>query len=456
MKRFWMRSLTGQWVAFMLLALALSQLLYFFIYRAEQARTVQELRRDEFLARSASVSRLVDTVDPTLHPEILRATSTAAVRFWLASEAPGDPADWQNTARDRLLESSRPPEASDLTTQADGHWESLSAESQFGDSHARLMRLGKWNGFGLAVPAKNGLWLNAVYAKPGAVTGPPPLYYVSLGFTAVLLSLVSIMVARRVGRPLRRLTEAAERLGRGEEVPPLPEDGADDVRRTSIAFNQMQSRLRRFVQDRTRMVAAISHDLRTPITSMRLRAEFVEDEETREKMISTLDEMKAMTEATLAFAREDATSEETRSVDMNALLGSLCADLSELGLQVDFAEGDRIPCNCRPDALRRAFRNVIENGVRYGNRARVSVAASDDDLEILVEDDGPGIAVADREKVFDPFVRLEQSRNRSTGGVGLGLSIARSIIRRHGGDIELMDGSPGLRVRLHLPRQQPD
>ena len=454
MKRFWMRSLTGQWVAFMLLALALSQVVYFFIYRAEQARTVLELRRDEFLARSASVSRLVNTVDPTLHPEILRATSTASVRFWLTSETPGDPVNWQKTASSRLLESLHPPEASDLTIQADARWEKLPADNPFGDAPPQLMRLGKWNAFGLAVPVKNGLWLNAVYAKPGTASGPPPLYYVSLGFTAVLLSLVSVIVARRVGRPLRRLTGAAERLGRGEEVPPLPEEGADDIRRTSIAFNQMQSRLGRFVQDRTRMVAAISHDLRTPITSMRLRAEFVEDPETREKMISTLDEMKAMTEATLAFAREDATSEETRCIDMNALLGSLCADLAELGWEVDFTEGDRIPCNCRPDSLRRAFRNLIENGVRYGNRVRVSLSASDQDLEILVEDDGSGIAPADREKVFDPFVRLEDSRNRGTGGAGLGLSIARSIIRRHGGDIELLDGSPGLRVRLHLPRQQ--
>lgn len=456
MKRFWMRSLTGQWVAFMLLALALSQVLYFFIYREEQARTVLELRRDEFLARSASVSRLVDTVDPSLHPEILRATNTASVRFWLTSGPSENTAAWQKTASERLLESSRPPEVSDLAIQSAGRWENLPADSQFGASPAKIMRLGKWNGFGLVVPVKNGLWLNAVYAKPGNVSGPPPLYYMSLGFTALLLSLVSVMVARRVGRPLRRLAESADRLGHGEEVPLLPEEGADDIRRTSIAFNQMQSRLRRFIEDRTRMIAAISHDLRTPITSMRLRAEFVEDEETREKMISTLDEMKAMTEATLAFAREDAMGEETRSIDMNALLESLCADLSELGWQVEFSEGGRVPCRCRPDSLRRAFRNVIENAVRYGNRARVSMTASNDELRIIVEDDGPGIAAADRDRVFDPFVRLEHSRNRSTGGAGLGLSIARSIIRRHGGDIELMEGSPGLRVCLHLPRNAED
>jgi signal transduction histidine kinase len=185
---------------------------------------------------------------------------------------------------------------------------------------------------------------------------------------------------------------------------------------------------------------------------MRLRAEFIEDEETREKLISSLDEMQVMTESTLAFAREEAVNEETRAVDLNALLGSLCADLSEIGWKVEFREGERVVLRCRPDAMRRAFRNVIENAVRYGGYARVSAEASDDALNVLVEDGGPGISVEDRERVFDPFVRLEDSRNRSTGGTGLGLSIARSIVRSHGGEIELLDGPPAFRVRHHLPR----
>jgi len=199
------------------------------------------------------------------------------------------------------------------------------------------------------------------------------------------------------------------------------------------------------------MVAAISHDLRTPITSMRLRAEFIDDEETRTKMISTLDEMKAMAESTLAFAREEAVTEETRAIDINALLGSLCADLSEIGWKVGFREGERAVWRCRPDALRRAFRNVIENAVRYGGEARVGFAMSPEGLEVTVEDDGPGIPPDQRERVFDPFVRLEDSRNRGTGGAGLGLSIARSIVRSHGGEVALAEGAP-FRVRVTLPR----
>lgn len=452
MRRFWMRSLTGQWIALTLVALVASQVLFYYIYRAEQARTVLELRRDEFLARAAAVSRLMNTVEPSLHPEILQATNTGVVRFWTTSAGPGEMLNWQVDARARLMESNRPPEISLLPPQPRARWEAPAGENRFKEPQARMANLRDWNGFGLVVPIKEGLWLNAVYAKPGAVSGPPWFHYLSLVLAAVLLSLVSILLVRRLGMPLRRLTDSAERLGRGEEVPPLPEEGADDVRHLTIAFNRMQSRLRRFVEDRTRMIAAISHDLRTPITSMRLRAEFIEDEETRSKMISTLDEMKGMAESTLAFAREESVTEETRSIDINALLGSLCADLSEIGWNVEFREGERIAWRCRPEALRRAIRNVIENAICYGGQARVSAGQVTGGLDVIVEDDGPGIPGDQRERVFDPFVRLEDSRSRDTGGAGLGLSIARSIIRNHGGEISFHKGSGGFRVKLYLPK----
>lgn len=198
------------------------------------------------------------------------------------------------------------------------------------------------------------------------------------------------------------------------------------------------------------MLAAIGHDLRTPITSMRLRSEFVADEETRRKLLATLDEMQTMTEATLTFAREEAMREETRTVDLSALIESLCADLSDLGWDVTFRNGERIAYRCRPDALRRAVRNLIENAVRYGQRARVFLASTDNAIEVAVEDDGPGIAEQEFERVFAPFVRLENSRNRETGGVGLGLAIARSIVRGHGGDITLANGG-GLHATIRLP-----
>lgn len=454
MSRLWMRSLTGQWILLMLLALLMSQLLFYFIYRAEQARAVLELRRDEVLARATSVATLVETVDPALFPVILRATNTGVVRFWLEdAEAAPNPVTWQEKARQHLLESPRPPAASEIQVQPKVVWETTPTDGGGDKQPMQMLNLKAWNGFGLIIAIRDNLSLHTVYAKPQSLAGPPWSYYLSLIITALLLSLVSVLVARRVGRPLQKLTDSAERLGRGEEVEPLPEAGADDIRRTAAAFNRMQLRLRRFVEDRTRMMAAISHDLRTPITSMRLRAEFLKDEETKRKFIASLDEMQTMTESTMAFAREESASEPTRIVDLNALIESLCFDLADLGWDVSYNCVERLPWRCRPNALRRALRNVIENAVRYGDRARVHLVPDADGVAVIVDDDGTGIAAADHERVFDPFVRLEGSRNRNTGGVGLGLSIARSILRSHGGDIKLAEGDTGLRVCMRLPEK---
>jgi signal transduction histidine kinase len=482
MKRFWMRSLSGQLIGLMLLALLASQGVAFLFHRSDRVNLLRSVQRDEFLARVASVSRLIATTDPSLHPEILRAPSTTQTRYWLSPEGPAEPQAWQRIARDFLMRAlpSRPganqpgrqpadkgsfvtnPRFSedDLRVAVGPAWEMLAPESWPGGRPARVLTLDAWNGLGVAVQIREGLWLHTVYAKPDLITQSPANYYVSFGCTAVLLLLVAVLAARRVGRPLQRLTDQAERLGRGENLAPLPEAGPEDIRRTTEAFNRMQERIKRFVEGRTQMLAAISHDLRTPITSLRLRAEFVEDPEMKEKLIATLDEMQTMTEAALAFAREEAVVEPTRTTDLDALIESLCVDLAELGWDVKFADGDRVPWRGRPDGLRRALRNVIENAVRYGERARVRLVVLDQWFEIVVEDDGPGIPEADFERVFAPFVRLETSRNRATGGVGLGLAIARSIARSHGGDILLVNWkdktSGGLRAVIRLPRAAED
>jgi signal transduction histidine kinase len=189
---------------------------------------------------------------------------------------------------------------------------------------------------------------------------------------------------------------------------------------------------------------------------LRLRAEFVEDEETRVKIVETLDEMQQMAEATLAFARGEAAPEETRLVDLGGLVSAVCADLAATGSDVACDDFRGLTARCRPVALKRAFRNVIENAVAYGKRARVSIARRDEAIAVAVDDDGPGIPNSELEKVFKPFVRLEGSRNRETGGAGLGLAIARSIVRGHGGEIALENRPEGgLRATLLLPVAAP-
>ncbi|MEM7566879.1 MAG: ATP-binding protein [Pseudomonadota bacterium] len=294
-------------------------------------------------------------------------------------------------------------------------------------------------------------WLVAEVAPPA----PPPVgrtFLIVFLANALATGTVVALAARRLSRPLRRLREAAERFGRGEPVEPLALEGPDEVRRAAGAFNEMRARLERLIRDRTIMLASLSHDLRTPITSLRLRAEFVEDEETRERIVETLDEMRAMTEETLAFARDDAVREPERALDLTALAETLVDDLRARGAEAELMEGPRVVASVRVNALRRALRNLTDNAVTYGGRVRVTVGAGEGGPEILIDDDGPGIAPDDRERVFTPFMRLEGSRSRETGGTGLGLAIARSLIRAQGGDIALEDApSGGLRVRVTLP-----
>jgi len=465
-------SLVGQMVGLLLLALAMSQAIGFFIYRDERTDALRGVVADEFISRAASVAQLLEATPPALHAQILRAVATSYTRYWTAPTEPTDVTAWQRQACQHLAEaasSSRsPPFAARpspggqilgadflaaipaFAAPSGAAWEILPASAWPLARPAKLLRLDHAYALGLAVPLGGG-WLNAAYAKPLSPDWSSQAY-VSLAIMAVAISLIALLTARRIARPLRHLACAVERLGRGEEVAPLSESGPKDIRQTAEAFNRMQARLRRFIDDRTRMLAALGHDLRTPITALRLRAEFVAEAGVREKLLVTLDEMQAMAETALAFAREESAGEPTRTIDLTALLESLCDDLGDLGCDVVFADGERLPYRCRPAALRRAARNLIQNAVRYGERARVVLRRSGEAIEITVDDDGPGIPEPEFERVFQPFVRLEGSRNRATGGVGLGLSIARTIARDHGGDIALANRpGGGLRASIVLP-----
>lgn len=268
----------------------------------------------------------------------------------------------------------------------------------------------------------------------------------------LLIAILAILAVRRATMPVSLFAKAAERLGLGLNAEPLAESGTGEVRRAARAFNTMQSRLQRFVKDRTQMLAAISHDLRTPITRMRLRAEFVDDSEQRDKMLSDLDDMEAMISATLAFAREDAANEPASPTDVAALVARIVSDEEEGGHAVSYTGPESLERTIRPLGLKRALANMVGNAIKYGECADVSLTKTEDGIEILVDDKGPGIPDAEKEQVFTPFFRLEGSRSRDTGGTGLGMTIARNAIRAMGGDIELLDRAEGgLRVRVTLP-----
>jgi signal transduction histidine kinase len=268
----------------------------------------------------------------------------------------------------------------------------------------------------------------------------------------VLVGLLSVWTARWLATPISAFAAAAQRLGVDKDAPPLTARGPHELRIAIGAFNQMQDRLRRFISDRTQMVAAMSHDLKTPLTRLRLRAEFVGDHEQQRKMLADLDEMTAMIESTLAFASDEAQREPRMLVDLGALLESVCENAGDAGGAVSVEARHGIDVTCRPTAISRLIANLIDNAVKYGGSARATLERAVDRVIVTIEDNGPGIPPDEREKVFAPFYRLESSRNRETGGAGLGLAIARTIAREHGGDIMLATaGGGGLRVRLELP-----
>ncbi len=275
------------------------------------------------------------------------------------------------------------------------------------------------------------------------------LLYFGLSFLAV--APLSYLFARRLASPFTLFAAAAERLGRDPRSPPLQVRGGAEIRMATTAFNEMQERLRRYVEDRTTMVGAIAHDLRTPLTRLRFRVEAA-PEETREKMTADIDQMEAMIAATLAFVRDTATEPKRDKLELSSLLESVTDDMAETGARVTVEKAERVVISADSLALRRLFANLMENAVKFGGAARATLTVKDDAAIVEIEDDGPGVPEIELERVFAPFYRREPSRNRTTGGIGLGLSVARSIARSHGGDL-VLENRPGggLIARTTLP-----
>ncbi len=268
-------------------------------------------------------------------------------------------------------------------------------------------------------------------------------------------TLIAMLFGRRIMRPLRVLKDASRRVSRGEQVTLPQPAGPQGVREITKAFNDMQESLIRFVKGRTEMIAAIGHDIRTPITSLRIQAELVEDDEIRGEMIKTIDELGVIVEGTLQFAKDESLQEPTQDVLINHLIDEVVKYQRTQKKDVSWSsEADsKMFYRCRPVHLKRALTNIIDNGTRYGAvRIRVEPKVEHGILNIEVSDDGPGIDSAKLEQVFEPFVRLDASRNQDTGGIGLGLSIARSCIRAHGGEVKLCNRPEGgLSAIIALP-----
>lgn len=269
--------------------------------------------------------------------------------------------------------------------------------------------------------------------------------------SALVMAPLAWLFARRLSQPLRLFAEAAERLGRDPDAPPLAIKGSTEIAVAVGAFNGMQERLRRYVQDRTAMVGAIAHDLRTPLTRLRFRIESAPEDQ-RAKMAADIDQMEAMVAATLGFVRDATQPGKRTRLELASLVESVCDEMAETGAAIEVEPSPKVVIQGDPVALRRMVTNLAENAIKFGDQARARVRLEDRTVVIEIDDQGPGIPEAEAERVFEPFYRREPSRSRNTGGIGLGLAVVRSIARSHGGDVTMINRPEGgLRARVVLP-----
>jgi signal transduction histidine kinase len=290
--------------------------------------------------------------------------------------------------------------------------------------------------------------------RPHAFWSGP--WALTLLFAVVSFTLLGLWAAQALTAPLSAFAKAAESFSLNGEAAPLPERGPEEIRSVAKALNRMRERITKLIDDRTKMLAAISHDLRTPITRMRLRSEFIEDETHRGRMMSDLDQMRSMLESVLSFLRNDRKLEAMTLTDVATTLQLIADQFSDVGHKVSYEGPEHAMATVRPDDLTRGVTNLVENSVRFGAIATIRLTASPDSVTIEIEDDGPGISDDRKEVMLEPFVRGDDARNMDdVTGFGLGLSIARAVALAHGGNLSLHDRQPnGLIVCIHLPIHQ--
>src|SRR6202453_483119 len=309
------------------------------------------------------------------------------------------------------------------------------------------------NKVGIALP--DGAMISAKLLRPRPFWQGQ--WVLTLLFAVVSVTLLGLWAARALTAPLSSFARAAEDFSLNGAADPLPERGPEEIRSVAKALNRMRERITTLIDDRTKMLAAISHDLRTPITRMRLRAEFIEDDTHRSRMLRDLEQMRSMLEAVLSFLRNDRKLESMTLVDIASTLQLVTDQFTDMGHKVAYEGPEHAMATVRPDDLHRSVTNLVENAVRYGAEATIRLRVSPDTATIEVEDDGPGISDARKEVMLEPFVRGDDARNMDeASGFGLGLSIARTIVLAHPGAMSLNDGHPhGLIVRIQLPVRQP-
>lgn len=442
--RVWPRSLAGRTAVILVVALVVAQAVGLTFHGMDQAELQRLADGRDLGTRIAVLYRSVVAAPAENWPAVVRdAEPTEGVRYALETAFPKDdpgpaPMEDQRLLRPYLTLGPQQPAGRNRVVAVRGLY-----------TNGRLLMV--------AIQLPDDRWLVTRVKAPPLRPWHSARFLTAFALMTVTAALLAWWAVRRMTAPMRVLAEAADRLGRDVNAPPLPEAGPTEVAQAAVAFNLMAARIRRFVADRTFLLTAIGHDLKTPITRLKLRAEWMEDDEQRRKMLADLDELEAMVQATLAFGKDVAAGESARRIDLPALLRTVLDEATDArpgaNTSVGYDGPETLAIEARPVALKRAVANMVGNALAYGGSAHVSVRLAEEGMvAVHVDDEGPGIPMADMDRVFEPFHRLENSRSRETGGTGLGLPITRNIMRAHGGDVTLMNRhGGGLRATLTLP-----
>ncbi len=481
MKRFFPQSLFWRLICVLFLGMFLILALGLFLNQEERGELLTKTAGSQSARRIADTVNLLDSLDITERKRIVSILNVPGHRVRLNAEPIiiDTTNIEQNTSSQALFSSqltqvlgdNRPIQVTLLKAPSDtdqnygpGHGmgrmmgEQNSDHPMQGRGHGRgrMMWAMYGHSFLVQVQLLDGQWVSfdtGINTTEASNTTLPWRLLITLVIVFGAVLLISFIAVRWLTNPLHRLANAATALGQDINQPPLPETGPTEIRQAAHAFNDMQQRIKNFIQDRTQIFAAMSHDLKTPITRLRLRAELLEDDELRQRFENDLHEMETMVLQALDFMKGLDNSQQKQPVNMMALLESLQEDYQDAGKTVTIEGTIQSPFLGVAPLLKRCLVNLLDNAIFYGKSAQIKIEDSEQELILSIRDNGSGIAENELEKVFDPFYRLEQSRNRQTGGTGLGLSIAGNIVQNHGGKIQLSNHPEGgLVVTLILPR----
>ena len=426
------RSLFGRLILLMAGGLILAQLIGAAMHMAERQRMISTTINAEFAQRVAAVYRAIDNQPSSERSRLTQLLSSPRQQLSIESSSPITPEN--DFAENEFLQRVRQALGMTITLKP-----------------VITPRPGIF-AFDLYLKLTAGDWLRIRGQAPQEIFASPLYHFMTLGLMLLLVFILVWLAVRMTVRPLTDLAKAARALGDNLKSPPLPENGPLEVRAAAQAFNAMQQHIRSGIEERERFLAAVSHDLKTPVTRLRLRSEMLDDPGLRERFVRDLDEMQGMLGSALDFLHGKAVDEDIQRLDLTALLESMVDDYADIGENIRLQAPESLLLEGRPQALRRAIGNLIDNGLKYGSKVSVEAVQDSGTLRITIDDAGPGLPENELERVFEPFYRLESSRSRETGGVGLGLAIVRQIARGHGGDVVLENRSGGgLRAVLSLP-----